>query len=257
MTSVTVLGSGQDGGLPQLFSGHRNDSTAREGRIAGRTASSVVVEWAGMRVLCDASPDVRWQLDAPVDAIALTHAHVGHYAGLVHFGKEVAATDRIPVVATASMFRFLRANEPWAALFEGGHLVEATIPGIGLIPVPHRAEFTDTVAVSIGGVLYLPDIDAWDLWPEHRSVVASHDLALLDGSFWSADEVPGREQSEIPHPLVSDTIERFADMADRVVLTHLNHTNPLCDPGSAEAGLVREAGFRVAADGESFDAAAG
>ena len=254
MTTVTVLGSGQDGGLPQLLSTHPNDLAATEGRIPRRTASSVVIESDGMRVLCDVSPDVRAQLDGPVDAIALTHAHMGHYAGLVHFGKEAMAADRLPVVATPSMLRFLRANEPWASLFEGGYLVEATIPGIGLIPVPHRAEHTDTVAVSIGGVLYLPDIDAWDLWPEHRSVVAGHDLALLDASFWSADEVPGREVSEIPHPLVPDTIDRFADVADRVVLTHLNHTNPLCDPESTEAGQVRYAGFRVAEDGDRYEA---
>lgn len=253
MTSVTVLGSGQDGGLPQLLSTHPNDVAARTGAIPRRTASSVVIEWSGLRVLCDVSPDVRIQLDGPVDAVALTHAHIGHYAGLVHFGKEVAATDRLPVVATPSMYRFLRANEPWAALFDDSHLAEATLPGVGLVPVPHRAEFTDTVAISIGGVLYLPDIDSWDRWPEHRAVVADHDLALVDASFWSPDEVPGRDLSEIPHPLVPDTIERFVDVADRVVLTHLNHTNPLCDPGSVESGLVTEAGFRVAEDGHRYE----
>ncbi|MEX1281479.1 MAG: MBL fold metallo-hydrolase [Acidimicrobiia bacterium] len=249
MTRVTVLGSGQDGGLPQLGSDHPHDRAAAEGVVPPRTASSVVVEVDGFAVLCDVSPDVRHQLHRPVDAIALTHGHMGHYAGLVHFGTEAAAIDGLAVMATPSMLGFLRANQPWAALFDEGRLVPATLKGVDLVPVPHRAEFTDTVAISVGGVLYLPDIDDWTAWPDHRSVVADHDLALVDATFWSADEVPGRDLSALPHPLVPDTLERFADVADRVVLTHLNHTNPLVDPASAASEHVRSLGFRVAEDG--------
>lgn len=263
MTTVTVLGSGQDGGVPQLLAGHRNDTLARDLAIPHRLASSALVETEGTRLLLDASPDLRHQLDGPVDAVVLTHGHMGHYAGLVHFGKEAAATRRLPLVGSPRMLAFLDANEPWAALFRDGHLrpvpVEpgaSTVVGnveVGLVPVPHRAEFTDTVAISVAGALYLPDLDAWDAWPGHHAVVASHDLALLDASFWSSDEVPGRDLADIPHPLVPDTIERFADLSDRVVLTHLNHTNPLCDPASPESAQVRDRGFRVARDGDRYE----
>lgn len=254
MARVTILGSGQDGGLPQLGADHPNDVRARRGDLPTRTASSVLVEVDGLRVLCDASPDIRHQLDDLPDVVVLTHGHVGHYAGLVHLGTEAAATERLPVVTTPSMLGFLHANEPWRRLFDEGHLVATTtLPGIELVPVPHRAEFTDTVAISVGGVLYLPDIDDWAQWPDHLAVVRDHDLNLLDATFWSTDEVPGRDLSTTPHPMVPDTIERFADLADRVVLTHLNHTNPLCDPASAEAHEVRDRGFRVARDGDWFE----
>lgn len=140
MTRVTVLGSGQDGGLPQLESDHPHDRAASAGAIPSRTTSSVVIETDGLAPLCDVSPDVRHQVHQPIDAIALTHGHMGHHAGLVQFGTEAVAVHGLPVVATPSMFGFLRANQPWAALFADGRLVPAAVPGVELVPVPHRGE---------------------------------------------------------------------------------------------------------------------
>jgi pyrroloquinoline quinone biosynthesis protein B len=263
VTVLRILGSGQDGGLPQLLSEHPHDRAAAHRRIPRRLASSALVETGDTRLLLDASPDIRHQVDEPIDAVVLTHGHMGHYAGLLHFGKEAAATDGLPLVATPRMLAFLGSNEPWAALLRDGHLtpVEAapgatTVIGdaeVRLVPVPHRAEFTDTVGISVAGAFYLPDIDAWEAWPDHLAVVGDHQLALLDASFWSAGEVPGRDLADIPHPLVPDTIDRFGAVAERVVLTHLNHTNPLCDPDSSEAALVRDRGFRIAREGDRYE----
>lgn len=259
---LTVLGSGQDGGLPQTSGTHPLDGAARDATIPERTGPSLLMEDGGRALLCDVSPDFRvqwWNRTSLPDTVALTHGHVGHYAGLVHFGKEAAAADGVRLVASDSMHAFLTANAPWSALLQDGYLVRSedlTWAGhrIALIPVPHRAEFTDTVAVSIPGkVLWLPDIDGWDGWTEAETVVASHEVAFLDATFWSAEEVPGRSIDEIPHPLVPDTLERFADIATRVVLTHLNHTNPLCDPSSEATRRVHAAGFEVASDGLTID----
>ena len=120
--------------------------------------------------------------------------------------------------------------------------------------MPHRGEFSDTVAVSIGRrALWLPDVDSWEAWPSAVEVVAGHAVAFLDATFWSPDEIPGRSIGDFPHPLVRETINKFAEVGTRVVLTHLNHTNPLCDPSSAENRIVHEAGFEVAFDGMTIE----
>lgn len=259
---VTVLGSGQDGGLPQAASTHDHDDSARIGTIPERTGPSLLIEEGRRSLLCDVSPDFRiqwWNRNAPPDAIALTHAHMGHYAGLVHFGKEAFSANEIPLHASERMLDFLTRHAPWSALLTARNLVPASEPTwagheIRLIPVPHRAEFTDTMAVSIGGqVLWLPDIDSWVQWPEATRVIAAHQIAFVDATFWSADELGRRPMKDIAHPLVGDTLERFADLDTRIVLTHLNHTNPLCDPGSPESGIVHDRGFELAADGLSFE----
>ena len=259
---ITVLGSGQDGGLPQAAATHAHDADARQGLVPERTGPSLLIEDGDSSFLCDVSPDFRvqwWKRTRPPDAIALTHAHVGHYGGLVHFGKESMATRPIPVHATGAMLGFLTAHAPWESLFAEGHLQQAGLPTwaghrIELIPVPHRAEYTDTVAVSIDGrVLWLPDIDGWDAWPSAAAVVSSHEVVFLDATFWAPDEVPGRRIEDIPHPLVPDTLASFRDLDNRRILVHLNHTNPLCDPTSDEHLQVHDAGFEVAVDGLVID----
>lgn len=262
--TATILGSAQDGGLPQVGAGHPNDDAARSGAIQSRTASSVAVASDGATLLLDASVDLRAQLAATgiiPSGIALTHAHMGHYAGLLHLGREAWAADRLPVWCTPSMAGYLERNAPWSRLVSERHIVPQRIePGeafrwegeeVRLIGVPHRQEHSDTVAISVGGVLYLPDIDSWEEWPEAEATVAGHAVALLDATFWSAAELPHRDLSAIRHPLVPDTLDRFGPLAAerRIVLTHLNHTNPLCDPGAPEHAVVAAAGVEVASDG--------
>ena len=267
---LILLGSGQDGGRPQM-------GTPATG--AQRSASSIALVsdlWAPL--LFDATPDLRSQYrllsehiqprGGEFEAVFLTHAHMGHYAGLVHFGKEAANTSSIPLYADVTVLDFLSANEPWASLFTNGNLTPMPIPdgGVALdpvvvtpIPVPHRGEFTTTSAFSIvvdgsPWALYLPDIDDWAAWPEAADVIASHELCLLDATFGSADELPDRRISDIPHPLVTDTVERFEDLigGTQIVLTHLNHSNALNDPNSTLSALVHASGFTVGADGMVF-----
>ncbi len=257
---VTVLGSAQDAGLPQVGADHPLDEAARRRALPRRTASSLLVETATGRLLLDAGPDLRQQWAdrrGLPDAVVLTHAHMGHYTGLVHFGEEGANTPGLPVLVTPAMATFLTSHEPWRTLVTGGCLrlsvgFDHDVAGasVRLIPVPHRGEHSDTVAISVDdALLYLPDIDSWDAWPDALEVISDHRVAFCDATFWSDDEVPGRDQAQIPHPLVPDTVTRFTDVATRIVLTHLNHTNPLCDPASPEAAEVAAAGFEVAFDG--------
>lgn len=274
--AALVLGSGQDGGSPQL--GH----TAGVG--PDRTASCVaIISPSNSVVLLDASPDIRRQTVAlmaaeiypqgrttPFDAVALTHGHMGHYAGLVHFGKESADLKRLPLLATGKMHSFLRRNEPWRSLYERGNVKPDTF-GLGAIridelltvdaiTVPHRAEYTDTVGISVRyddepWLLYLPDIDGWRDWRRAEEVIAAHSVCLLDATFSAVDELPGRDVAELRHPLVGDTIDRFSHLTyeSNIVLGHVNHSNALADPASDIARAAVSAGFTVAYDGLVLD----
>ena len=269
-TTLLVLGAGQDGGSPQVGTG--------TGVGSPRTASSIVVSVdEGPLVLFDASPDLRAQ-DArvralghgaigpnPYDAVFITHAHMGHYSGLVHFGKEAAATRSMPLHAPGSVISFLDSNQPWRALIDEGRLVphavedgEASYGPLTIrgVSVPHRAEFSSTVGYSIRiegepWALYLPDIDSWTQWPQAEEVLANHAVCLIDAAFGSVDELPGRDLSAIPHPLVTDTIRRFEHLTTgrRMILTHINHSNAVADPHSDLAIATARAGFEVAHDG--------
>jgi pyrroloquinoline quinone biosynthesis protein B len=277
MWSMIVLGSGQDGGLPQFGAWDGLDAAARSGDLQHRYSSSMAVVGDDGRVLLfDAGPDLKHheavlrahpavvdKRGPLIDGIVLTHAHVGHYAGLIHFGREVSAASGVPCWVTPSMGSFLSSHAPWSLTVSHGHIeLRITDPGssfrpwsdleVTLVPVPHRHELSDTVAISVEGTgLYLPDLDDWDSWPDAATVLAEHSVAFLDATFWSADELPGRDIAEIRHPLVPDTLTRWAELAvgRRVVLTHLNHSNPVCDPGSKEHAAVLAAGFEVASEG--------
>jgi pyrroloquinoline quinone biosynthesis protein B len=227
---------------------------------------------AGKRFLIDATPDFGEQIERLAgrpDGILLTHAHIGHYLGLAQLGREVMGTRRMPVYATPSMAGFLRANLPWSRLVKLENIViEEITPGreLALTPaltvtplkVPHRDEDSDTVAYLVRGpgraVLWLPDIDRWEKW-DHRlsDLLSDRSLtAFVDGTFYSADEIPGRSLAEIPHPLVPDTLRMLAgvDFRGRLFFTHLNHTNRLLWDAAAVSELTN-AGAGVASQGQT------
>lgn len=281
--SVYILGSGQDGGLPQFGSRMAPDVAARLDPLAVRLGPSIcVLDDDGRCFLVDVSPDIKEQesrllrLPAyaarkpgnPFDGVLLTHAHMGHYVGLAHFGREAANTRELPVYCTEKMAAFLRDNAPWdqlvslgnielrpvgATLASPGNIVDVSragqAPPLRVIPVPHRGEYTDTIGVSVNeDVLYVPDIDDWRKWPAAREEIGKHRVCILDGTFFSRDELPGRDLNEISHPFIEDTIEFFAQEAKsrRIILTHFNHSNPVCDPASPQSRRVIDAGFELA-----------
>ncbi len=286
---VRVLGSVQDGGFPHAACHHDACRAAREsGHHRFVTSLAVVLPRSGKTYLFDATPDLADQLElladvrqpppdrvdrAPVDGVFLTHAHIGHYLGLALFGFEAIHTHGLPVFCTPRMARFLRSNGPWSQLVE---LENIRLEEIGLgeprslgegvsvsaIRSPHRDELSDTVGFLIRGphkrLLYLPDTDSWDAWSVPLlEVLSGVDIALIDGTFYSADELPGRDVSSIGHPLIEETIRRFSGNprldAKRIYFTHLNHSNPALDPESAASERIREAGFGIVGEGDEFD----
>lgn len=283
-----VLGTAQDGGLPQIGCRGECCERARRNPSLRRFASSLLIAdpRSGARWLLDCGPDVREQVElarghpltrrdegprSPLfDAIFLTHAHVGHYAGLVHLGREAYGARDLPVYASQRMAELLANDGPWSLLADT-HAIElrtlepsvevALAPDLTLTPlaVPHRDEFSDTLAFVVRGprraLLYLPDVDKWERWERPlEDALASVDVAWIDGTFFDADEVPDRDMAEIPHPFVVETLARLeaapAELRARVAFTHLNHTNPAADPAGEAARRVRASGCRVAREGD-------
>jgi pyrroloquinoline quinone biosynthesis protein B len=210
-------------------------------------AIGIVNRRSGQAYLFDATPDFTSQVHAltggkPPDAIFLTHAHMGHYTGLMYLGRESIGARRVPVHATTRMASYLRDNGPWSLLVENGNIELRTVEPdrpvelpagvrVTAFRVPHRDESSDTVGYRIQGprttVLYVPDTDRWETWSTSiRDLADAADLALLDGTFASPAEVKGRDITEIPHPMMSVTRTLLRGVRARVWFIHVNHTNP-------------------------------
>jgi pyrroloquinoline quinone biosynthesis protein B len=270
---AVVLGIAQDGGVPHLGCRQTLCVEARQDPTKRRLVASLglIDSAAGKRFLVDATPDFATQVDrlgGMPEAILLTHAHIGHYLGLAQLGREVANTRDLPVYCTPSLAKFLRENRPWSRLVERNNIAIREIePGkpfaltetlrATAIRVPHRDEDSDTLAYLFEGprrrLLWLPDIDRWEKW-DRRLEDFARDSGLtmfLDGTFSSANEIPGRAIRDIPHPLVPDTAAMLTSAgrpAAAVFFVHLNHTNRLLwDAASVRA--LESKGLGVAREG--------
>ncbi|MBK8974767.1 MAG: MBL fold metallo-hydrolase [Planctomycetes bacterium] len=290
---LIVLGRAQDGGLPHVGCERPCCADARRtGRVETPACLGVHDRSTGALLLVEATPGIERQLALlheltgqrgtrgrrPVDAVVLTHAHIGHYLGLAQFGREVAGTRDLPVYASPRMGAFLRDHGPWSQLVAlqqirlerlGPGESREVLPGLTVeaIAVPHRDELSDTLALKLHGpqrtALFVPDIDRWDAAREDfepgllerllERLLDGVDVAYLDATFYDGSELPDRDPREIPHPLIVDTMDRLQDRARRqpgaLRFIHLNHTNPaLNDPELAKRIAAR--GFRVAEVGE-------
>jgi pyrroloquinoline quinone biosynthesis protein B len=286
---VTVLGVAQDGGFPQMGCKKaccQSVLATEHPRLVSCIA--LVDPKTNQRWIFDATPDLPAQLrklDAvfPVPqsnsqnpglaGVFLTHAHIGHYPGLMYFGRETMGAAAVPVFAMARMAKFLQESGPWSQLvslknielrpLQAEQRVElAERLDVFALAVPHRDEYSETVGYVIEGpgrrVLYLPDIDKFERWGQSiEEVLKRVDRAYVDGTFYDAAELPGRDMSEIPHPFMVETMEQLgslpANERSKIHFIHLNHTNPVLDLGSDAAHDVARQGFFVARTGDIFE----
>jgi len=283
---LMILGIGQDGGAPQA--GSHLDSRwedASEAHLA--TSLGLVDPESGNRWMFEATPDFRRQwfdLDIKAglrekrvpDGIFLTHAHIGHYTGLMFLGHESIGAQGVSVFALPRMASFLTENGPWSQLVKYGNIDLSVLEPeravkltdqIQVTPfiVPHRQEFAETAGYVIEGpskrIGFIPDIDSWDGWDETglglEAFLESVDVALVDATFFADGELQGRDMSGFPHPFITYTMDRLAGASEatksKVVFIHLNHSNPALSPLSPESQAILTAGFRVARPGEVFE----
>jgi len=286
---LIVLGIAQDAGFPQAGCAKACCRDAWNDLSLRRHVSclGLIDHQTGQRWLIECTPDFPDQLrkldkaclhngatraqDAPlVDGIFLTHAHIGHYAGLVHLGREVMGATKVPTYAMPRMTDFLKKNGPWSQLVKLENIqlhplqADQTIrlnERITITPflVPHRDEFSETVGFKIAGpektVVFLPDIDKWSRWDRSiESLLEQVDVAYLDGTFFENGEIPGRDMALIPHPFIAESINQFSALDEterkKVRFIHFNHTNPVLQPDGRARRQIEQASMAIATEGE-------
>ena len=125
---IIVLGTAQDGGYPQAgckkdcCKGAWGDATRRR----DVASLGIVDPVSNQRWFIECTPSFPRQLRrldevdpriaGKINGVLLTHAHIGHYTGLIHLGREVIGANGVPVYTMPRMEKFLRTQGPWSQL---------------------------------------------------------------------------------------------------------------------------------------------
>ncbi|MBK9732842.1 MAG: MBL fold metallo-hydrolase [Chitinophagaceae bacterium] len=278
---IVILGNAQDGGYPHINCKKECCKKYYSGAEEKHFVSCIAVmdPVSNQRFLFDCTPDFPAQLhlldsiastENMIDGIFLTHAHIGHYTGLMYLGRESMNATNVKVYAMPEMNSFLQTNGPWSLLVQLKNIAlhklkaDSTIhlnERITVTPflVPHRHEFTETAGYKIQlqnkSVIFIPDIDKWATWNHDiLQLIKENDLLLLDGTFFHDGEIAGRNMNEIPHPFIEESMKLFENLSkeekSKIYFIHLNHTNPALINNSQAQKEVEQSGFHVARQGQ-------
>lgn len=277
---IYILGVAQDAGFPQAgcYKPHCMPGWNDPERKITATSLGLIDPSSKKKYIFEATPDLPEQLflleqEAPSDdfslnGIFITHAHIGHYTGLMYLGREAMGAHGLPIYVMPKMEQYLRENGPWSQLIALNNISlmplrndrSEVLNNLKVTPflVPHRDEFSETVGYSIQGpkktALFIPDINKWSQWKENiLERIQLVDYALIDATFYDNNELPGRDMSKIPHPFVVETMATLSllprEQREKVWFIHMNHTNPLLNLNSDQAKGVRAQGFNIASTG--------
>lgn len=283
---LLVLGTAQDGGFPHIGCQNECQKAFKNPELARFVTSLALIDPKSKQWwLFEATPDMDDQLqyfseltdgEYPYlpSGIFLTHAHIGHYTGLMTLGKEALGANGIKVYALPRMIEFLKNNGPWSQLITLGNINPIVLPtdlpvvigddlSVEAFTVPHRDEFSETAGFKINkklkSYLFIPDIDKWSKWDRNIVDLVKDpriEHAFLDASFYADGELPNRAMSEVPHPFVTETMDLFNDeyRSDKrkVVFIHFNHTNPLLFDQRTKINVVKK-GFGIAEQGKRYE----
>ena len=280
---ITVLGIAQDGGYPHIGCQKTCCQSIYKGLAKRKSVVSLGLidkELKGKWIF-EATPDLSTQLadleqnhlkkDNLIDGVFLTHGHIGHYTGLMYFGKEALGKKGTTVYAMPKMKNYLETSGPWSQLVELENIrikelqqdsIVDLNSNVKVIPflVPHRDEYSETVGYKIIGpkktALFIPDIDKWQKWNRNIVEEVKHvDYAFVDATFFDANEVK-RPIAEIPHPFIIETVSLFENEAleikNKVIFIHFNHTNPAIESNSEARKKIEKLGFRFASEGDHY-----
>ncbi|MCD2260412.1 MBL fold metallo-hydrolase [Psychroserpens sp. XSD401] len=281
---ITVLGIAQDAGFPQIDCEKSCCSSFYKGEESKKLVSclGLVDIESNQKWLFDATPDMPEQIqnlkskhldnNKVIDGVFLTHAHIGHYTGLMYLGFEALGGDHIPVYTMPRMKHYLETNGPWSQLVSFRNIQLEKLQRdstmrisnalkVTPIQVPHRDEFSETVGYKIEGqnksALFIPDIDKWHIWQKDIvQEVKQVDYAFLDASFFRDGELK-RDMSKIPHPFTTETTTLFENESmatkNKIYFIHFNHTNPTIRDAHPLKDSIQSLGFNFAKEGHVFD----
>ena len=280
---LVVLGTIQDAGSPQIGCEKKCCKKLLSQGVSERmvVALGAVDHDTKQQYLFEATPDFPFQLhhlqqvsnhsELP-NGIFITHAHIGHYTGLMHLGKEAMNSKGVKVYTMKGMRKFLTQNGPWDQLISNANIdlvnLEASKEiilnkSLSVTPflVPHRDEYSETVGFKIKGkdktALLIPDIDKWNKWEQSIiKEIKKVDYAFIDGTFYSGVEIGHRNIAEIPHPFIEESIGLFEELSlqerNKVYFIHYNHTNPVLDTESKACKKIQDKGFNLARKNDRF-----
>jgi len=286
--SVTILGTAQDGGIPQAgCSCERCNEAHKDLKLRKYPVSLGIIGTDGSKHIIEVTKNLSEQLMIwstngnelfIPETVSITHLHLGHVEGIGQFGKPVMASKEVDVFLSHKNKNIFDERSDIKLMIEENNIrthaknfnqLFEPMQGCGFslqfISIPHRSELGDTAAIIIKGnkrnILFMPDQDSWEETLEYyskeniRGFLKMFDIneALIDGTFWSMEELPGRNISEIPHPTIQDSLKLLGKRMEndpRISFLHLNHSNPVNDIGSKQRKLVEENGWRVSEIGD-------
>jgi len=249
-------------------------------------------------VLFNASPDILEQIrskpalqparavrDSAIAGVVLMDGQIDHATGLFMLRERTAA---LPLWCTDPVEEDLRQGNPVLRVL--GHYCGVqrhrialdgaafTVPGVAdlefrALPLsskaapysPHREQPVDGDNIGMQmldrasgkRVFYAPGLG--QITPAVFDAMASADCVLVDGTFWTDDEMPrlglsrktARDIGHLPQSGPGGMLEWLARLpaTTRRLLIHINNTNPILDEDSPERATLARAGVEVCEDG--------
>jgi pyrroloquinoline quinone biosynthesis protein B len=266
-------------------------------RARPRTQSSIALSADGERwLLVNASPDIRAQIesfaalvprrgrrDTGIGAVLVVDAQIDHVSGLLFLREgepiELYCTDPVhedlgtglPLIPVLGHYCGVRRHR---VPIDGSVFRIPAVPGLELRAIaleskappysPHREDPHpgDNIGLVVedprtgGRLLYAPGLGAVD--EPLRALMAGCDCLLVDGSFWTEDEMqrrgvgtkPASAMGHLPQSGPGGMVEVLAGIASpRKILVHINNTNPILVEDGPERSELTRSGIEVAHDG--------
>lgn len=220
---------------------------------------------------------------SPLKSVLLTNGDIDHVAGLLTLREQ----QPFILFATKDIQNVLAANPIFAALkpdlvirrtialgvpFQLVTGLTATLFSVpGKVPLYLEGEVVQTdlegeqtVGVHLQGagrdVYYIPGCAAFK--PDLKARLEGADMVMFDGTLWRDDEMvttglsqkTGQRMGHMSMSGPEGSIAAFDGMdIRRKVFVHMNNTNPVLRPTSAEKAKAEAAGWTIAQDGMEID----
>jgi len=267
-------------------------------RARTQSSIAVSARAGGEWVLINASPDILAQLranpalhsaraarDTALAAVILVDAQIDHTVGLFMLRE---SPRPLALWCSDAAYQDLTAGNPILSVLahycgierhalpsegeaftvtgaEGLNFRALAVPGKAPPFSPHRASPApgDNLALLVRDaesgrtVLYAPGLAA--VTPAVWQAMSAADCLLVDGTFWSEDEMSrqglsakrARDMGHLPQSGPGGMLEQLARLpaGQRRILIHVNNSNPILDEDSPERHELERAGVEVAYDG--------